>query len=440
MTKITQTIYLLIIMIIPNITQANIEILEYETKNGIKVLYSQSENIPMIDIKITFDAGSNRDATLKGLSMITHNLLDEGTSKMNSEEIASSFESTGAVFNTSVNKDKSSVSLRSLADKKYLEPSLKTFLNILSDSIFPQHEVSLQKERTISSIIEDESDPSDISMNLFFKEVYKNYVYGTPTIGEKNTIKKISRKDVLNFYLNNLNHLNAKIAIVSSLPKKDIILLSEKISKSLERENIKKRENIVPLKKNNKKNYVYKKINSEQAHIYIGGMSIKRGSENHLPLYVGNYIFGGSGFSARLMQELRVKRGYTYGVYSYIYPMKDIGPFVIGIETKSEQAQVSIQLIKKMLKDFCENGPSSEEIKHAKEAIINGFPLRVDSNSDILNYLSMINYYDLPIDYLDKFTENISRITKKDIITAFQEEIDYKNLTTLVVGNEKAKK
>lgn len=440
MTKITQTIYLLIIMIIPNITQANIEILEYETKNGIKVLYSQSENIPMIDIKITFDAGSNRDATLKGLSMITHNLLDEGTSKMNSEEIASSFESTGAVFNTSVNKDKSSVSLRSLADKKYLEPSLKTFLNILSDSIFPQHEVSLQKERTISSIIEDESDPSDISMNLFFKEVYKNYVYGTPTIGEKNTIKKISRKDVLNFYLNNLNHLNAKIAIVSSLPKKDIILLSEKISKSLERENIKKRENIVPLKKNNKKNYVYKKINSEQAHIYIGGMSIKRGSENHLPLYVGNYIFGGSGFSARLMQELRVKRGYTYGVYSYIYPMKDIGPFVIGIETKSEQAQVSIQLIQKMLKDFCENGPSSEEIKHAKEAIINGFPLRVDSNSDILNYLSMINYYDLPIDYLDKFTENISRITKKDIIKAFQEEIDYKNLTTLVVGNEKAKK
>ena len=120
--------------------------------------------------------------------------------------------------------------------------------------------------------------------------------------------------------------------------------------------------------------------------------------------------------------------------------MKDIGPFVIGIETKSEQAQVSIQLIHKMLKEFCENGPSSEEIKHAKQAIINGFPLRVDSNSDILNYLSMINYYDLPLDYLDKFTENISRITKKDIITAFQEEIDYKNLTTLVVGNEKAKK
>ena len=438
--KKIQITYFLIIMILPNITQANIEISEYETSNGIKVLYSKSENIPMIDIKITFDAGSNRDGNLKGLSMLTHNLLDEGTTKLSAEEIASSFESTGAVFNTSVNKDKSSISLRSLADKKYLGPSLKTFLNILSDSTFPQKELSLQKDRTVSTIIEDESDPSDISMNLFFKEIYKNYAYGYPSIGEKSIIKNISRKDIVNFYKNNLNQKTAKIAIVSSLSKKDVEALSEKISKSLERKDILVYKNTIQLKKDNKEKYIYKKFNSEQAHIYIGGLAIKRGAKNHLPLYVGNYIFGGSGFSARLMQELRVKRGYTYGVYSYIYPMKNIGPFVIGIETKSEQAQISVELIHNMLQEFIENGPTNEEIKHAKEAIINGFPLRVDSNSDILNYLSMINYYDLPMDYLAKFTENISKITKKDIISAFKEEIDYKNLTTLVVGNEKAKK
>ena len=438
--KKIQITYFLIIMILPNITQANIEISEYETSNGIKVLYSKSENIPMIDIKITFDAGSNRDGNLKGLSMLTHNLLDEGTTKLSAEEIASSFESTGAVFNTSVNKDKSSISLRSLADKKYLGPSLKTFLNILSDSTFPLKELSLQKDRTVSTIIEDESDPSEISMNLFFKEIYKNYAYGYPSIGEKSIIKNISRKDIVNFYKNNLNQKTAKIAIVSSLSKKDVEALSEKISKSLERKDILVDKNTIQLKKDNKEKYIYKKFNSEQAHIYIGGLAIKRGAKNHLPLYVGNYIFGGSGFSARLMQELRVKRGYTYGVYSYIYPMKNIGPFVIGIETKSEQAQISVELIHNMLQEFIENGPTNEEIKHAKEAIINGFPLRVDSNSDILNYLSMINYYDLPMDYLAKFTENISKITKKDIISAFKEEIDYKNLTTLVVGNEKAKK
>ncbi len=439
MNKTIKTIYFLIIMTQANLTQADVEISKYVTKNGVEILYTKSENIPMIDIKITFDAGSNKDGELKGLSMLTHSLLDEGTSKMNSEAIASAFESTGAIFSTSVNKDKSSVSLRSLADKKYLEPSVKMLLKILSDSVFPKSEVILQKERTLSSISEDKSDPSEVSSNLFFKEIYGNYAYGFPSIGSEESIEKIKRKDIINFYKENINSSNASIAIVSSLSKKDIINLSEKISKSLSFSSPKK-NSLNNFQKNNKKKYIFKKFNSEQAHIYIGGQSIKRGSKNHLPLYVGNYIFGGSGFSARLMKELRVKRGLTYGVYSYIYPMKNIGPFVVGIETKAEQAQESVRLIHKMLKEFYANGPTDKELTHAKEAIINGFPLRIDSNQDILNYLSMINYYDLPINYLNTFTDKISKITKKDILRAFKEEIDVNNLITLVVGNEKAKK
>jgi zinc protease len=439
MNKTIKTIYFLIIMTQANLTQADVEISKYVTKNGVEILYTKSENIPMIDIKITFDAGSNKDGELKGLSMLTHSLLDEGTSKMNSEAIASAFESTGAIFSTSVNKDKSSVSLRSLADKKYLEPSVKMLLKILSDSVFPKSEVILQKERTLSSISEDKSDPSEVSSNLFFKEIYGNYAYGFPSIGSEESIEKIKRKDIINFYKENINSSNASIAIVSSLSKKDIINLSEKISKSLSFSSPKK-NSLNNFQKNNKKKYIFKKFNSEQAHIYIGGQSIKRGSKNHLPLYVGNYIFGGSGFSARLMKELRVKRGLTYGVYSYIYPMKNIGPFVVGIETKAEQAQESVRLIHKMLKEFHANGPTDKELTHAKEAIINGFPLRIDSNQDILNYLSMINYYDLPINYLNTFTDKISKITKKDILRAFKEEIDVNNLITLVVGNEKAKK
>jgi zinc protease len=439
MNKTIKTIYFLIIMTQANLTQADVEISKYVTKNGVEILYTKSENIPMIDIKITFDAGSNKDGELKGLSMLTHSLLDEGTSKMNSEAIASAFESTGAIFSTSVNKDKSSVSLRSLADKKYLEPSVKMLIKILSDSVFPKSEVILQKERTLSSISEDKSDPSEVSSNLFFKEIYGNYAYGFPSIGSEESIEKIKRKDIINFYKENINSSNASIAIVSSLSKKDIINLSEKISKSLSFSSPKK--NVLNnFQKNNKKKYIFKKFNSEQAHIYIGGQSIKRGSKNHLPLYVGNYIFGGSGFSARLMKELRVKRGLTYGVYSYIYPMKNIGPFVVGIETKAEQAQESVRLIHKMLKEFHANGPTDKELTHAKEAIINGFPLRIDSNQDILNYLSMINYYDLPINYLNTFIDKISKITKKDILRAFKEEIDVNNLITLVVGNEKAKK
>jgi len=439
MNNIKKILNLIVIMTITNITQANVEVNNYQTTNGVKVLYSKSENIPMIDIKITFDAGSNRDGDFKGLSMITHNLLDEGTAKMSSEDIASIFESTGAIFSTSVNKDQSSISLRSLTEKKYYNPAIKMFLSILSDSNFPQKEIDLHKQRTISSIIEDKTDPGELSINTFFKEIYNNHPYASPTIGFEKDIKKINRKVIVEFYKNYINAGNASIVIVSSLKDDDVIKLSEKISQSLNKKTKINKTKIVS-KEKTKEKYVFKKFNSQQAHIYIGGLSIKRGSKNQLPLYVGNYIFGGSGFNARLMQELRVKRGLTYGVYSYIYPMKELGPFVIGIETKAEQAQKSVEIINKMLKDFVAKGPTDKEINHAKESIINGFPLRIDSNKDILNYLSMINYYNLPIDYLNTFVKKISSISKKDIINALQNEIDINKMTTLVVGNEKAKK
>ena len=439
MNNIKKILNLIVIMTITNITQANVEVNNYQTTNGVKVLYSKSENIPMIDIKITFDAGSNRDGDFKGLSMITHNLLDEGTAKMSSEDIASIFESTGAIFSTSVNKDQSSISLRSLTEKKYYNPAIKMFLSILSDSNFPQKEIDLHKQRTISSIIEDKTDPGELSINTFFKEIYNNHPYASPTIGFEKDIKKINRKVIVEFYKNYINAGNASIVIVSSLKDDDVIKLSEKISQSLNKKTKINKTKIVS-KEKTKEKYVFKKFNSQQAHIYIGGLSIKRGSKNQLPLYVGNYIFGGSGFNARLMQELRVKRGLTYGVYSYIYPMKELGPFVIGIETKAEQAQKSVEIINKMLRDFVEKGPTDKEIIHAKESIINGFPLRIDSNKDILNYLSMINYYNLPLDYLNTFVKKISSISKKDIINALQNEIDINKMTTLVVGNEKAKK
>ena len=256
MKKLFKLSFLITIMTLSNITKADIPVLEYTTKNGVKVLFYKSENIPMIDIKITFDAGADKDNKLHGVSMLTHNLLDEGTSNMNSEEIASVFESTGAIFNTSVNKDKSSVSLRSLTEKKYFDPSIKMLLSILSDSVFPKNEFDIQKNRTISSIIEEESDPSEIAINLFFKEIYNNHPYAYPTNGKKSTLKKIQRKDVIDFYKKNININTATISIVSPLKNEEIIKLSEKISKSLNSNYSVKKNNYNFVKNKKRKKYI----------------------------------------------------------------------------------------------------------------------------------------------------------------------------------------
>jgi zinc protease len=151
-------------------------------------------------------------------------------------------------------------------------------------------------------------------------------------------------------------------------------------------------------------------------------------------LYVGNYILGGGGFVSRLMNEVREKRGLAYSVYSYFMPLKQTGAFQVGLQTKKEQADAALRLVRKTLADFVANGPTEKELLAAKQNIVGGFPLRIDSNRKILEYLSVIGFYGLPLSYLDDFTKQVESVTVTQIRDAFQRHIDTGNMATVIVG------
>jgi zinc protease len=178
-----------------------------------------------------------------------------------------------------------------------------------------------------------------------------------------------------------------------------------------------------------------------QSHILIGAPGVARNDADYFPLYVGNYILGGGGFVSRLMQEVREKRGMAYSVYSYFIPMQQPGAFQIGLQTRKDQADEAIQLVNKTLRDFIERGVSEKELFAAKQNIINGFPLRIDSNKKILDYLSVIGFYHLPLTYLDDFPARISKVTVADITAAFKRKVNPDVLATVIVGapEEKSK-
>jgi zinc protease len=171
-----------------------------------------------------------------------------------------------------------------------------------------------------------------------------------------------------------------------------------------------------------------------QSHILIGAPGIARGDPDFFPLYVGNYTLGGGGFVSRLMEEVREKKGLAYSVYSYFMPLKQPGAFQIGLQTKKEQADEALQLARKTLADFIATGPTEKELLAAKQNIIGGFPLRIDSNRKILDYLSIIGFYDLPLTYLDDFTRNIDKVTTSQIREAFKRHIDPQAMATVIVG------
>ena len=171
-----------------------------------------------------------------------------------------------------------------------------------------------------------------------------------------------------------------------------------------------------------------------QSHILIGAPGITRTDPDYFPLFVGNYVLGGGGFVSRITEEVRQKRGLAYSAYSYFSPLQQRGPFVIGMQTQRDQAQGALKVVHELLRDFVARGPTEAELKAAKQNIIGGFPLRIDSNAKIHGYLALIGSYRLPLTYLDDFVKNVERVTVADIKDAFARRVHPERMVTVVVG------
>lgn len=159
-----------------------------------------------------------------------------------------------------------------------------------------------------------------------------------------------------------------------------------------------------------------------------------RTDPDYIKLYVGNHILGGSGFGSRIMAEIREKRGLAYSAYSFFMPMRRKGPFQIGLQTRNDKSGEANQVLQDTLQAFIKQGPTAKELDASKKNITGGFPLRIDSNKDILEYIAMIGFYSLPLDYLDTFNKRVEEVTTEDIHDAFKRRINPQNMATIMVG------
>ena len=175
---------------------------------------------------------------------------------------------------------------------------------------------------------------------------------------------------------------------------------------------------------------------STQTHILVGQPGIKRGDDDYFTLYVANHPFGGSGFSSRLVKVIREDRGLAYSVYSYFNPMRQAGAFTMGMQTRNEEAQQALSLLDQELEKYVEIGPEEDELADSLSNITGSFPLKIDSNGKLLEYISVIGFYNLPIDYLDHFIENVKSVGVQKINEALKRRIHPDRMVTVVVGKQ----
>lgn len=405
---------------------------QWQTSNGVKTLFVAAPELAMLDIAITFDAGSGRDAELSGLSQLTHGLLNSGSGNLNADAIAETFEDVGAQYGASVNLDRSSVALRSLTDSALLEPALETFIQLLTKPSFPEKDFQRLKNQALISIKDSAQRPADMASRAFYKAIYGDHPYAKTASGYKETIESINLEDVKRFHQQYLVAENALIAMVGGIDLAQAKLIAEHVSKQLPVGT--KPEAIEQPKALDEVADIYIPFPSQQAHVYLGHLGIQRGHPDYFSLYTGNHVLGGGGFTSRLVKEVRVKRGLSYSVYSYYFPLHLPGPFTLGLQTRTDQAQQAAEVSVQTIEKFLSEGPTEEELSLAKNNIIGGFPLRIDSNRDILGYLSLIGFYDLPLDYLETFTDNIAAVSHEQIRSAFSKHLQPTKLVKIIVG------
>ncbi len=142
----------------------------------------------------------------------------------------------------------------------------------------------------------------------------------------------------------------------------------------------------------------------------LAQLGIERRDPDYAALYVGNQILGGGGFGTRLMEEVREKRGLTYGIYSAFTPMQVAGPFMINVQTRAELGEATLELVRQLVREFVASGPSEAELARAKRELAGSFPLSTASNADIVAQLGAIGFYDLPSTALEDFMNQVQQL------------------------------
>ena len=417
---------------ISTIAIATPKIQHWQSASGAKVLFVEDHDIPMLDVAVSFTAGSSFDAPGKsGVASLTHGMLDAGADGLSEDDISRGMADIGAQFSGGFDPDRSSMSLRTLSSAEERDKALDIMARVLQHPVFPEAILTREKTRLISALKEAETKPESIASKAFQKAVFGAHPYAL-SVPEITSVEKTAIQDLKDFYQAHYQASGAVVAIMGDVSLAQAEAIAQQLTAQLPVSASPPAlpEVVMKIAANEQR------INhpASQSHILIGVPGLARNDPDYFPLYVGNYILGGGGFVSRLMKEVREKRGLAYSVYSYFIPLKQPGAFQIGLQTKKEQADDALQLVRSTLEEFIAKGPTEKELLAAKQNIVGGFPLRIDSNRKILEYLSIIGFYDLPLTYLDDFTRKVEQVTVAQVRAAFARHIDPKAMATVIVG------
>lgn len=420
---------------------AALQIQNWTLANGARVYFVEDHTIPVLDMSVEFDAGARRDPEGKaglsslGNAMLARGLraarLDTGETEpaLTEAQISEAFADIAAQRGGGAGSDRAGASLRTLSSRAERDAAVQMLSRLLAQPSFPDDLLARDKARVAASIRESLTKPEVIAQRAFSRAAYGNHPYGREeTVA---SIESISRDDLIAFHAGHYVANHAVVSLMGDVSRTDADLIAQQLTRRLPQGAALAALAATPAPRASEEWIAHP---ASQSHVLVGAPALQRGDPDFFALTVGNYVLGGGGFVSRLTREVREKRGLAYSVYSYFNPLAQPGPFQIGLQTQKAETANALKVVRDTLADYLRNGPTDAELKAAKDNLVGGFSLRIDSNRKILDNLAVIGFYGLPLNYLDTWTANVERVTAADIRAAFGRKLAADQLATVVVG------
>ena len=341
----------------------------------------------------------------------------------------------GAEFGASAGADRLSFTLRTLTEPDLLAKAVTLAGRQIGAPAFTESVWQRDRQKVLASLKESDTRPSTLAQRAYGKAVYGSHPYGYEMTAA--SAVNINVADMRAFYAASVVACRARINLVGAVNRAQAEQIASALLAQLPQmacaslSALPAVAEVAPLPQASQQTIAF---DAAQAQVLVGQPGYRRNDPDFFTMLVGNYILGGGGFVSRLMNEVREKRGLTYGVYSSFTPGLHAGAFTVSLQTRPDQATAALAVTRQVIAEFVANGPTELEVKAAKDNLIGGFALLIDSNRKLLGNISNIAWNNLSLDYLDTWQARVEQVTASDIKAAMAAKLQPDKMVTIVLG------
>jgi zinc protease len=429
------------LVVVATATHAALPIQNWRQASGAQVYLVESHAIPMVDVQIDVDGGDRRDpAPQAGLAGLTASMTGKGVLAAGNEpaldenQLGEAWADLGAGFGGDAGSDRMSFSLRSLTDPPLLARAVHLAARQIGEPSFPPAIWQRERQRIGAAIREANTRPGTVAGRAYRQAVYGGHPYGYETT--EATLAAIEVDDMRRFYRAHVLPCRAKVSVVGNVTRAQADALVTQLLARLPQGAgaCPALPPVADVPALAAPSTLAVPFQSAQAHVLFGQPGFPRSDPDYFPLLVGNYILGGSGLVSRLSAEVREKRGLSYGASSSFSPGLHAGAFTVGLQTRPDQAAQAMQVARDTVARFVADGPTAAELQAAKDNLVGGFALRIDSNRKLLDNVASIAWNGLPLDYLDTWTAQVAKVTAADVRAAMARKLQPERMVAVTVG------